>query len=486
MHETVQQKRITYAVLIAPLLLLGILSLYHTQGRFTYSLDDPYIHLALAENISKGHYGVNPEEFSSPSSSILWPFLLAIFAPLSNLFVYIPLLINLVLAIATGRMILLQLPFDDWRKRLAVTMLICFSMNLYGLVFTGMEHNLQVWLTMVIVAGLLKQKYTRLFFCALIILPLVRYEGLAISLPFLLYAFSKGYKKAATISLLVIAVTMGGFSYYLYANSRLWLPTSVLTKASVSNLGGIVENAKVNIRLYGFLSILVLWLVLIKYPKDIWYSAALVMTTFLFLLFGRFGAFGRYENFFLLFLLMIFLNDWLPTQKTMWLIIFCLPLVFSSLSLATVLTPNACGNIYRQQKQMAAIAVALDERIAINDLGLVSLYSPHFILDLWGLGSVEASKASTAAGDPKNVGWISELMRKNSVEYAMVYDDWLTYHPDDWITVGKLSVSGETAPLGAAVVTFYATNQTAANKLKSVLAAHKKQMNLSRVEISME
>ena len=50
--------------------------LFVNGGGFSYTLDDPYIHLALAENILRGHYGVNLQEFSSPSSSVLWPFLL--------------------------------------------------------------------------------------------------------------------------------------------------------------------------------------------------------------------------------------------------------------------------------------------------------------------------------------------------------------------------------------------------------------------------
>mgnify|MGYP001017862235 CR=1 FL=1 len=46
-------------------------------GFFFYTLDDPYIHLALAENILRGHYGINLDEPSSPSSSIVYPFLVA-------------------------------------------------------------------------------------------------------------------------------------------------------------------------------------------------------------------------------------------------------------------------------------------------------------------------------------------------------------------------------------------------------------------------
>src|SRR5262249_7930106 len=55
--------------------LAALMMLNH--GAITYTLDDAYIHLALAEHISHGHYGINATEFSAPSSSIAWPFILA-------------------------------------------------------------------------------------------------------------------------------------------------------------------------------------------------------------------------------------------------------------------------------------------------------------------------------------------------------------------------------------------------------------------------
>ena len=70
------------------------------SGRFIFTLDDAYIHLALAENITNGHYGVNEGEFSAPSSSILWPFIIAPFARFS-LGVYAVLAINTAAAIGT-------------------------------------------------------------------------------------------------------------------------------------------------------------------------------------------------------------------------------------------------------------------------------------------------------------------------------------------------------------------------------------------------
>ena len=56
-----------------------------------YTLDDPYIHMALAENIARGTFGVNLGEVSNPSSSILWPWILAAFEKI-GLLLWAPLL----------------------------------------------------------------------------------------------------------------------------------------------------------------------------------------------------------------------------------------------------------------------------------------------------------------------------------------------------------------------------------------------------------
>ncbi|RYH10669.1 hypothetical protein [Tropicimonas sp. IMCC6043] len=42
---------------------------YFNAGVFEYPLDDVYIHLAVAEQIASGGYGVNPGEYASASSS---------------------------------------------------------------------------------------------------------------------------------------------------------------------------------------------------------------------------------------------------------------------------------------------------------------------------------------------------------------------------------------------------------------------------------
>ncbi|HIF21262.1 MAG TPA: hypothetical protein EYQ27_04970 [Gemmatimonadetes bacterium] len=49
--------------------------LVFNDGHFTYALDDPYIGLAMAEELLHGNYGINPGEPASAASTILRPLL---------------------------------------------------------------------------------------------------------------------------------------------------------------------------------------------------------------------------------------------------------------------------------------------------------------------------------------------------------------------------------------------------------------------------
>src|SRR5688500_1729549 len=96
MSKTIAYLPVILLAMLTAIELVVILLL--NEGQFVYTLDDPYIHLALAENIARGHYGVNHSEYSAPSSSILWPFLLAPFS-MFKLDHYAPLLINFLVSI---------------------------------------------------------------------------------------------------------------------------------------------------------------------------------------------------------------------------------------------------------------------------------------------------------------------------------------------------------------------------------------------------
>lgn len=94
-------RRLTFLLFVLPVsvLLLSVLAI--NGGTLIYTLDDPYIHIDLARQIFAGHYGINPGEFSAPSSSVLWPFILAPFTPLGPVQLWLPLVLNVLFSFLT-------------------------------------------------------------------------------------------------------------------------------------------------------------------------------------------------------------------------------------------------------------------------------------------------------------------------------------------------------------------------------------------------
>src|SRR3569833_3598160 len=138
------------AELIASMVLCG--------GRLVFTLDDPYIHLAVADHILSGGYGVNAAEYASPSSSIIWPYLLAITESL-HLGAFGPLMMATAAAAASMVAVLRLLESfglgrDDAPFAYAVAMLSIFAVSAVALPMTGLEHSLHVWVSFVSFAGL--------------------------------------------------------------------------------------------------------------------------------------------------------------------------------------------------------------------------------------------------------------------------------------------------------------------------------------------
>lgn len=71
-----------------------------THGTLVYALDDPYIHMAIAKNLSShGVFGVTSHGFTSASSSIIWPLLLAVVYKLFGTSVVAPFIAQLCISI---------------------------------------------------------------------------------------------------------------------------------------------------------------------------------------------------------------------------------------------------------------------------------------------------------------------------------------------------------------------------------------------------
>lgn len=476
------------AIMLSPLAVLIGASLLLGAG-LTYTLDDPYIHLTLARNILGGHYGINAGESSSPSSSILWPFMLAPLAALPG-FEHVPLLLNL--AFAGASVVLL---YDFLARLFGPSPLISLAvvalglgLNIYGLVFTGMEHSLQVFLVILVAGRLCRGTLDRWFWMGVVLLPLIRYEGLAISLPLCAYAWQQGNTRAAGGAAAAILLLCGAFSGFLLNLGLPPLPLSVIAKGNFDGPAGVARNAAFNVVAQPVLAYCVIRLTAYLFKVGQRPEAYLLTASAaLFYAFGQCGWFGRYEVFFVAFVVTISLHWWCLAWRDdpakgrsrwwMMLPVMLALVAFASLPKATLNSPQAAANIHDQQMQMGEIVKRLAAPVAVNDIGAVTFNAKHYVLDLWGLSSREAltMRRGHPAGD-----WITGLMLKHGVEFAFVYDEWVSPRPNGWILVGELVLPGRRITPAVDTVALYATSEEAAARLRAVLGSYRESSPLAR------
>jgi hypothetical protein len=338
-----------------------------------------------------------------------------------------------------------------------------------------MEHELQLLLVGIIALSLQRRDY-RFFYAAAVLLPLVRYEGLAISLPALAYAWFKVSRPKAFWSALTVGACVVGFSLALASNGLGYLPSSVLAKSSHQGLAATALNVFANLKQYGFMIPVIYVLSLYYWRRDRGLSYLILVASALHFLFGHFGWYGRYEVYWLALVLLFALRaafDWADREQ--WAvavlpIVLSLPIVFLSLTHETLTVPLAASNIYNQQARTAEIARELGEPVAVNDLGLVALRSRVYVLDLWGLGSLAALHARQSQDKPN---WIPDAMQDKHVAYAFVYDDWFPNRPSTWIRVADMKLLEHRITPPADTVSFYAVDKIHADKLRKVIDTYR-------------
>lgn len=458
--------------------------LWACGGHFVYTLDDPYIHLELASHITDGWYGINGSEHSSPSSSILWPYLMAAFPGAVR--EYAPLLLNTVFCLLSVNLLTKLIDAGGELKpmvKAGLVVFLAFGLNWFGLIFTGLEHSLQVFLTVYIALCMVRAWVSWWFVLALITLPLIRYEGLAITLSVSAYLFFTGHARKALVAAVVSVALVGLFSLYLASLGLPYLPSSVVAKAAqpTGNLAGIAKNIKLNLKPYGCVLLLLVWIAYSMRQTPWRFFIVVCGPVGAFLALGQIGWFGRYEVFILSYIsvfalfgmetMLDGLKDFKVYRPAHWVYgTVGLALAFPGVSMCTLQTPAAASDVWHQQWIMGDLAADLDEPVAVNDLGLVSLRSRQYILDLWGLGSFEALKARATGRAPD---WIRDLMRRHEVGYAFVYDQFFPVLPPEWIRVGELRLKGGRPAVSSNLVTLYAVDAAHAERLAQVLRKSK-------------
>ena len=234
-------------VALTTALLLGGMTIgivMKTNGQVLFTLDDPYIHLAMAERLSTSlHYGINADEPSSPSSSILYPFLLVPFVRLGigQLGATLLCAAGTIATSLLTFLILAENGIAPTRSRpenaAALTIVFTLCFNTLGLASTGLEHSLHGAAVLGCLLGVLRfQRRERtgamMPLCALLAVSL-RYEGVSLWLAVTLLLAWKRRFLGASVLLCCGLLILAGFSVFLDRLGLGFLPNSIAAKTTL-------------------------------------------------------------------------------------------------------------------------------------------------------------------------------------------------------------------------------------------------------------
>ena len=491
------------------------------DGHLIYALDDPYITLSLARHIAHGEYGINTGEAASPSSSILYPLLLAAFA-WASWQDWVPLIVNAGAALATGALfagafcrwgVITRLDQRVWGVVLVVA--LCLATNTVGLVLGGLEHSLHALTSVFVVLALARAFETdrapTSLIVAIVLLPLWRFEGAALAGLAIAALAIVRQRRAAAIALFGIAACVGAYMAAMHALGLPLLPSSVLRKSAVATqavngsaglIGAVARNAFANI---DGEAIPVLLLILVVGAHPLLRAAGSRVTVgphrhgphrltpareWLFggvvagalaaqVVFGRWGGgFARYEAYALALGAAGGIVLWGPALGALFArrrplintVAVLTVLLIGQISLAaTGLSPLSARGIYEMHYQMRRFVVDFYRRpVAAIDIGLLGYKNPYYVLDLWGLGS-EAVREARSRGE-FDTAWLDRLIAARHVGVAMVYDNFFAGQiPADWLRIGVLYAAHR--PAGYDKLAFYATSRSAVPAALAALRA---------------
>lgn len=475
--------------LLAFLLFLW-LAMGQAGGVFEYPLDDVYIHLAMAEQMAAGGYGVNAGEYASAASSPLYPVLLMPFAG-TEMQRYLPLFWNTTALIASawllGRLFRLA---GLGRSGHLLAFLAPFALFMQNNAYTGMEHMLHATASLAIVVGLWSYAETGrigwLLILGVFLAPAFRLEGMAMAMTAggvvaLLGRPLAGIALAclAAVPFVVLAVGLGTLGLDP-------LPNSVTAKlpATHAETQGVIESARStltrNAGRYGGRLVLGLTLGALILSAHLYLRGetrraviglAMAAAALAHLAVASTGWLDRYENYLVLSLVGVLCLLVAPLAVTLRWAVLGAALAGSLATYAPRINGNLAGMraIQLQHGEMSRFAKEyLKAPVAVNDLGYVAWANPNYVLDLWGLASAAALELRLG-GAPD--GWADALADKHGVRAAMIYDRWVASAlGPDWVMLGRLALPDHRgALLGGIIVSFYARNAAEAAALEDDL-----------------
>ena len=488
------------AALAYLVLLLG-LNLRVTGGEFEYPLDDIYIHLAMADGIARGEYGVNAGEASAASSSPLYPVLLAPQLP-GGLQRLLPLfwagLGMLATAWLWGRILLVAGYGEGALRRTGIALALAgpIALNMPGVAYLGMEHSLHAAATLAILLGLMLALQGRarwpLFFAGVLLAPLIRFEGLAFALAAAGVLVLAGQVRRGLAAAVAATVPILAFCGFLVSLGLDALPASVVARRSiVGENPDVITRAIANFYLnmtkapgLFLLAVAVFLLVflVVKPERQRSWPAGLVALAVgaaimghLFLAF--IGWHARWEHYIVVLatasvVVLLPLMGHLLSGGAQRLVLAAAMVALAAIYLPASyrVLPIGSRTIMLQQKQMGEFAKEyLQAPVAVNDIGWVTWKNPNLVFDLWGLSAPDVLHLRLGAPSP---GWAAPLVEARGVKLAMIYDAWLSEAVGpEWVRLGNLVLDDWQGSVGGAKVAFYATSANHVPELTAALEA---------------
>lgn len=479
--------------LIVSVIIFGVLLMYLliqslnlNQGHLIYTLDDPYIHMAISKNFAHyGVWGVTQHGFTSTSSSLLWTIVISLIYLIGGVNEIIPFILNIIFTIGALSMVYIILNEFKISKVyiLMVLILIIFLTPLPALVFTGMEHIMHIFLVILFiylsVLILVKDKegtFKYLLVLAFLLI-MTRYESifLIITVSFLFF-MKKNYLYSISLTA-VSLIPLGVYGLISILEGWYFLPNSIVLKSIVTgnqpflskiyflNIFNHFIDQMFHSEIYS--EILVLFLISSIFLlinlfnrrfKDL-YTVMLfifISITFLHLLFANVGWFYRYEAYLVftgIFINSIVIYQFLYKNKinielskilrySALMLLLCLiviPLGPRYISFSE--TPVATHNIYEQQYQMGLFIKQFynNESIALNDVGAVNYLADVKCTDVYGLSNMDVARAKK--GEYYTPEELSGLLKNNNIKVIIIYDKWFkNMIPSDWIKVSDWEI----------------------------------------------
>jgi hypothetical protein len=500
-----------------------LLILRETGGRFIYNLDDAYIHLAIAKHIvQRGVWGVTPYEFSSSSSSILWPLLLSGAFRVIGIAETLPLWIN-----AAVTALLIVVLYREWVSAgrspagaFGLLLLWLLVLPFGPIFFNGMETMLQV-LSVVLFAGAavryLAAPHAKgwLPLCLLAAFAAAaRYEGCFAVAAVCLLLVLRGRWKAALPVAAGAAVPVVIFGAYSLGQGWGFFPNSLLIKyggvplsspMAIWNLLArpflAVSDIDVHrLPVWQILAMIVLVQILLRAragkTDGPWNARVLPAALFLTVaglhsllitaeMFFRYGAYLNALGIWAIGCIGLPAPDWTGLRRKGAALaaggaaaaLAVLPVAALSFQ-AVWKTPVASRNIWQQQYQMGTFLQEYypQGRVAANDIGAIDYLADLHLTDLIGLADRDVLVTRLRGDWVRDMaGALDAAVTADGARIAVIYDTWFNYDPQrgaavpgGWVRIADWTIPGNVV-CGGATVTWYAVAPEEAPFLRSAL-----------------